>query len=43
MSKSDLEFSLNGINVINYLILVSLLRVEENLRVTETSDLRPDE
>lgn len=43
MSKSDLDFSLNGINVINYLILVSPLRVEENLRVAETSDLGPDE
>lgn len=43
MSKSDLDFSLNGINAINYLILVSLLRVEENLRVAEPSDLRADE
>lgn len=37
VSKSDPEFSLNGINVINYWILISIFRVEENLSLEEVS------
>jgi len=36
-SKSDPEFSLSGINVINYWILISIFRVEENLSLEEVS------
>lgn len=38
VSKSDLEFSLNGINVMNYLIVISLFRVEGNLSLGEASE-----
>lgn len=38
VSKSDLEFSLNGINVISYLTVISLFRVEGNLSLAKASN-----
>lgn len=37
-SKSHLEFSLNGINSINYLIVISLFKVEGNLSPARASN-----
>lgn len=38
VSKSHLEFSLNGINIINYLIAISHFKAEGNLSLARASN-----